>query len=181
VRLSRFGPRPQARQRSGRERGSALALVPAMILLTVALGALVVDSAALFLASRQLDLAAQEVAKSAASGLSLQALYRSGIRELDPTKAEALAKAELSSERGSLTDLAGPPGLSVAVDGDAVCVALFAIARRPIAPRLLGRHLGEVRIHADALAELAPPGHPSPPAHLVAACSSRPTDARPDH
>lgn len=153
------------------ERGSALAAVPAVVLLAVAIGAFVLDNAAVFLAARQLDGVAREVAKSAASGLSLPTLYRSGARVLDPEVTDRLAEAELHAAQRSVTDLAGSPSLEVTVGATTVCVTLQATARRPIAPALLGHRLADVRIAAHALAVLAPPGPlPTPPARLVSNC-----------
>lgn len=155
----------------GSERGSALAAVPAMLLLTIAIGAFVLDEAAVFLAARQLDGVAQDVVRSAASGLSLATLYRSGDRALDPQVVERLAAGELSASRSTLGDLVGSPRLDIAVGSTTVCVTLRAVARRPIAPALLGKRLVEVKIQAHALAVLAPPGtRPDPESRLVSAC-----------
>jgi hypothetical protein len=173
VRLSRLCPERthQGTRTRRRDRGSALAAVPAMVLLTAALGAFVLDTAAVFFAARQLDGVARDVAKSAVSGLSLPTLYRTGTRKLDPELVERLAKAELDAARPSLTDLAGSPSLDVTVGTSALCVTLRAIARRPIAPALLGRHLAEIEIRAHALAVLAPPGRlPGPPVRVVSTC-----------
>ncbi|MGH9065985.1 MAG: hypothetical protein ACRD0J_00445 [Acidimicrobiales bacterium] len=92
------------------------------MLVLVVLGALAVDSAAVFLGQRQLASAAQSAATDATSALSQAAFYQGGRVELDPAAARQVALASVAAQDLSGVHLTGP--VSVQVAGRQVCVSL---------------------------------------------------------
>ena len=80
-----------AERRRG-ERGSALMLMPAGVLIVLVLGALAVDSAILFLGERELaDLSAAAANDAATAAIVEESFYRCGRLEIDPERAETVA------------------------------------------------------------------------------------------
>lgn len=76
--------------RRGDERGSVLILVPAGFLVLILLAAIAVDGAVTYLGQRQLIDAVSGAANDAATaGLDSAAFYRSGVVQIDPTRAGA--------------------------------------------------------------------------------------------
>jgi hypothetical protein len=119
-----------------RERGSVLMLVPAAVLVLLALASLAVDSAVVFLAQRQAGDAAAAAANDAAgAGLSDAVFYAKGDVVLDPRLATSVA-ADSIAARGTGLDLVGPP--SVAVAGRQVCVTVRVRVRYLFAPAIPG-------------------------------------------
>ncbi|HEX2038152.1 MAG TPA: hypothetical protein VHF47_00305 [Acidimicrobiales bacterium] len=112
------------RAERGAERGSALALVPAGVLVLVVLGALAVDAALAFLGQRALtDAAAAAANDAAAVGMSDAAFYgeATGPIVLDPVAARRAAVTAVAAR--------GLRGVHVTrhvveVQGDQVCVRL---------------------------------------------------------
>jgi hypothetical protein len=109
-------------------RGSVLALVPAAVLVLILLGALAVDSAAAYLAQRQLSDAMAGAANDAATAaLSDRAFYDRGQLLLDP---EAAASVVCRSLTASLDRHVHLTSLEVAVDRRWVHVRASALTRR---------------------------------------------------
>ena len=76
------------------QRGSALLLVPAGVLVLVVLGAVAVDSAVVLLAQRQLaDVAAGAANDGAAAALDDAGFYRAGTLRVAQDRAQAAAEA----------------------------------------------------------------------------------------
>ncbi|HZT64434.1 MAG TPA: hypothetical protein VFA11_01455 [Acidimicrobiales bacterium] len=107
--------------------GSALVLVPATVLILLALGALVVDAAVVFLGERSLQAAAATAATDAVSQLDDPLFYRSGQVAIDPARAVATADQSVASQALSGLQLIGSPQVSVV--GRQVCVALSGRVR----------------------------------------------------
>lgn len=105
------------------ERGSALVLVPAGVLVLVVLGAIAVDSAVAFLGQREASNAAAAAANdAAAAALSDASFYRgSGALVVDPVRADAVARraVEARAPRGLAVE-----AVEVRVDGAGVCVTV---------------------------------------------------------
>ena len=108
-----------------RERGSALILMPAAVLVVMVLGAIAVDSARLFLAHRALgDAAASAANDVAAAALDEAAFYRSGgDLRIDPARAQQVATAAVTA-RAPAGPAWDPP--TVVVAGRQVCVTVRA-------------------------------------------------------
>jgi len=88
VRLRNEGRRGRLRPRSGPNRGSVLALVPAGFLVLVILAALAVDGAVTYLGQEQLHDALSAAANDAVTAaLDNGAFYRSGLITVDPDQA----------------------------------------------------------------------------------------------
>jgi len=143
----------KGRSEEGRsEKGSALMLMPAAVLIVVVLGALVVDNATVWLGQRELGTAAAAAATDAASAVYDPAFYQSGQVVLDPARAVTVALRSVAAQDLSGVQLTGAP--TVEVQGRQVCVTLTGVVR-PI----LGRAIpgfGESRsVHARAVATVA--------------------------
>jgi Flp pilus assembly protein TadG len=81
------------------ERGSVLVLVPAGFLVLMILGALTVDSAAAYLAQRQLRDALTAAANDAVTaGLSNRSFYGGGTLALNPSQAAAVVCTSISAQ-----------------------------------------------------------------------------------
>lgn len=108
-----------------RERGSALMLMPAAVLVLMILGAIAVDSARLYLAQRELSDAAAAAANDAAgAALADSAFYRAGGQlSIDPGHAARVVQAAVSARAPSGLALDTP---EVQVAGRQVCVVLRA-------------------------------------------------------
>lgn len=134
------------------ERGSALMLVPAAVLVLFILGALVVDSAAVWLGQRQLQSAASVAATDAASAVSDQQYYSSGQVVLAPEAAERVARASVADQTLSGVTLSGAPVVQVA--GRQVCVSLTGTVR-PIFGRAIPGFGGATTVHGRSTATVA--------------------------
>ena len=104
------------------ERGSALLLMPAGVLLVLLLGALAVDHALAFMAERQVaNLAAAAANDAATAALDRAQLYADGAVVLDPVLARAAAEATVGAQLpGRLEGVA----LDVVVDPVAATVTV---------------------------------------------------------
>jgi Flp pilus assembly protein TadG len=149
------------------QRGSALVLVPAAVLVLVILGAIAVDLSIVFLGQRELANAAVAAANDAATAaISKEAFYRGrghrapGAIEVDDRQARDVAAQVLSVQAPRAVTVTG---VEVRSPGSQVCVAvegrvdhLFARAI-PGVPRST-----TVRGRASASAVQGPPGSPVP-------------------
>ena len=126
------------RERS--QRGSVLMLVPAAVLVLIALAAIAVDSAIVFMAQRQAgDIAAAAANDAAGAALSEGAFYGGGAVALDPARVATVA-ADAVAARGGGLDLVGPP--SIVVRGRQVCVTVQARVRYLFSPAVPGAPRG---------------------------------------
>jgi uncharacterized membrane protein len=139
--------------------GSALVLVPALVLVVALLAALVVDSAGVWLGQRQLQAAAQTAATDAVSALSQSAFYTAGAVELDPAAATSAALDSLGTAEWSGVKLLGSPVIEVA--GRSVCVRLVGAVHPVIGPDLPGLGAAST-VTATARATATPVGVPPP-------------------
>lgn len=103
-----------ARERAAeRQRGSALLLFPAGLLIVLALAAMAVDSSIAFLGERELGAAVAAAANDAATeAISDEAFYGRGALELDPSEVERVAEARVRAS----VDSGRHPGLAVRAD-----------------------------------------------------------------
>lgn len=110
------------------ERGSALMLMPAGVLIVLVLGALAADSAILFLGERELaDLTAAAANDAATAAISEASFYECGRLELDEERAYAVAATVAAARVSDAVTLTGfdidvrndldPPAVSVAAAG----------------------------------------------------------------
>lgn len=81
------------------ERASALVLMPVAVLIFLVLGALAVDSAAVFLAQRQLANAAVAAANDAVAAVDVDTYYGDGSFRLDRARVQQVAE-ETVARRG---------------------------------------------------------------------------------
>lgn len=100
-----------------------LVLMPAAALIFLVLGALAVDSAAMFLAQRQLANAAVAAANDAVAAVDIDAYYGEGTFRLEPARVQQVAQE--SVERSGLDHLHGLVAVAT-VQGDVVEVTLTA-------------------------------------------------------
>ena len=106
---------------SSHERGSAMMLLPAAVLVIVVLGALAVDVAVVHLGERQAFGAATAAANDAATyGIDPSTLRSGGGPSIDPARARHAARASLAGE-DSLDPDAAPV---VRIDGTSVTVTV---------------------------------------------------------
>lgn len=116
------------------DRGSALLLMPAAVLVVLVLGAIAVDSAVAFLAERDLAGAAAAAANDAVTAAMDEAALRGGTDySLDRALVESVVARSL--------DLRGLPAVTdvaVAVDGVEVRVTVSAEAPLVFAPTIPG-------------------------------------------
>jgi hypothetical protein len=140
--------------KSGDQRGSVLALVPAGFLVLILLGALAVDSAVTYLGQQQLhDTLASAATDAATAGVDNGSFYRTGRVVLDPAQvARTVCLSVRAQNQSGLHDLR----MWVAVDGDRVglegTATVEAVFGR-IIPGLARRH---VRAEVSAVATNAP-------------------------
>ena len=114
----------RARRRRG-DRGSALMLMPAGVLIVLVLASIAVDMALVQLRQRQaFDLAAAAANDAATAGADRAAL-RAGEYRLDPDAAESIVATAIGASELADT-LAAPPDVVVTDDGVVVTVALTA-------------------------------------------------------
>ena len=147
--------------RYGRERGSALALVPAGFLVLVILAAMAVDSAVAFLGQRQLGDALAAAANDAASaGVSDSSFYGSGAVVIDPTRAARIVCQTVAAQSdGDLHHVV----LAVAVAGPAIGVRGDAEVDEIFGRALPGLHQHQVSALATAVATQGPVTAALPP------------------
>lgn len=94
------------------ERGTALMLMPAGVLIVLVLGALAVDSAILFLGERELaDLSAAAANDAATAAIVEESFYECGRLQLDAERAKAVAETVARTRASDAMTLTG-----VAVD-----------------------------------------------------------------
>ena len=111
-------------------------LAPAAVLVLIAVAAIAVDSAIVFMAQRQAgDVAAAAANDAAGAALSEGAFYGGGTVDIDPARASAVV-AEVVAARGPGLDLVGPP--AVVVNGRQVCVTVQARVRYLFSPAVPG-------------------------------------------
>ena len=107
------------------ERGSALVLMPAGVLIVLVLASIAVDLAIVQLRQRQaFDLAASAANDAATAGVDPDAL-RTGTFRLDPSRAETAVERTLAASQLA-RDIAASPTVSVAPDAVEVTVTLAA-------------------------------------------------------
>jgi Flp pilus assembly protein TadG len=104
-----------------RERGSALTLVPAGVLVLIVLGAVALDLSIAFLGERELANATAAAANDAASALDEDALRAGDQLVLDPRRADIVARRSLAARGRTPVDVD-----RVAVDVDGVRVTVRA-------------------------------------------------------
>ncbi len=132
------------------QRGSVLVLMPAAVLVFLVLGALAVDSAAVFLAQRQLANAASAAANDAATqAVDLDLFYAGGSVRLVPGDAQRVAVATV--RRLGLDHLSEVRPV-VTVRGDVVEVTVTARAHQIFAPAVPGG-ADTVAVAATAVAQ----------------------------
>lgn len=127
-------------------------LVPAAVLVLFVLGALVVDSAAVWLGQRQLQSAASVAATDAVSAVSNAPYYSSGQVVLDPVAAQRVALASVADQSLSGVSLSGAPVVQVA--GRQVCVSLTGTVR-PIFGRVIPGFGAATTVHGRSTATVA--------------------------
>lgn len=136
-------PRDRAtRRRSiGRgDRGSALMLVPAGVLIVVLLGAVAVDLSAAHLAQRRLVQVTERAADDAAGMLDRDALRSGGPVRTNPAEATELARMHLASlevpglQHSSVEVVVSPGGTEVSVRAGATVRRLFGRGLPGVAP-----------------------------------------------
>ena len=141
-------------------RGSVLALVPAAVLVLFILGALAVDSAATYLAQRQLSDALAGAANDAATAaLSDAAFYDRGQLRIDPVLAAAVVCQSVTATLDTRVHLTS---LQLAVDGRWVHVRAAAEVGRlimsavPLVPRSTTIRAGAAAVLLRSPADRAP-------------------------
>ena len=134
-----------------RERGSALMLMPAAVLVFVVLGAIAVDFAVAFLGEREVSNAAAAAANDAAgAALDRDRFYADGAVRLDPRAADRVGRAAVAA--AGLEDLREVDvRVEVAADAPVVTVIVSARVRYVFAKALPGGPDG-VRVEASATA-----------------------------
>jgi Flp pilus assembly protein TadG len=136
------------------ERGSALMLMPAAVLVFVVLGAIAVDFAVAFLGEREVSNAAAAAANDAVgAALDLDRLYEDDALRLDPAAAERVGRAAV--EAAGLDDLDDVAvRVDVAPDAPTVTVTVSARVRYVFSKALPGGPDGvPVQATATATAE----------------------------
>ena len=149
--LNRPSPRHATHRLAG-DRGSALMLMPAAVLIVLVLGAIAVDLSVVHLAHRDLvDVAASAANDAATDGLDPDTFHRTGRYELDQTRATAAVERSLTVHQ-----LAGRATIVRVVQGpgpDQVTVELEVPVDYLFAKALPGANHGTtVRAHATATA-----------------------------
>ena len=127
-------------------------LVPAAVLVLFVLGALVVDTAAVWLGQRQLQNAASVAATDAASAVADTPYYASGRVVLDPAAATRVALTSVADQSLSGVVLIGSPVVEVA--GRQVCVSLTGVVR-PVFGRAVPGFGSTTTVHGRATATVA--------------------------
>ena len=138
--------------RAERERATALILVPTMLLVVIALGAIAVDLTALHVARRSVQRVAETAADDAAAMLDTRRVQVDGTIRIDAGAAHrvAVAHARTASLPGRLQE---PVDVQVASDGTTVTVTL-RVQVRDVISGPVGSDGGETEIRASATARL---------------------------
>ncbi len=122
------------------ERGSALLLVPVMVLILILAAGLTVDSAIAFTAKRDLVEAASAAANDAATSISEDMAFQSGQLDMDMGSAEQRAKAAVSVRSNNLASGISVTDVSmVDRNGPAIQVTVAGTARFIFAKAIPGR------------------------------------------
>jgi Flp pilus assembly protein TadG len=109
------------------ERGSALLLMPAGVLVVIILGALAVDSAVLFLGERELaDLTAAAANDAATAGLDAESFYGCGALRVDEARARDVVGAVIAARSSDAVEVTG---VGVTVDNSATTPEVTVSAR----------------------------------------------------
>ncbi len=134
-------------------RGSVLLLMPAGVLIVLLLGAVAVDSAAVYLSQRQAYNVAFDAANDAAgAGIDLGIARGSGEFVLDPTRVHDIAASTVAASGGE-----GMTLVEATIAGDEVVVTVEATVRHVFAPAF-GRPSREtIRMTARAAGEIRSP------------------------
>jgi Flp pilus assembly protein TadG len=134
-----------------RERGSALMLMPAAVLVFVVLGAIAVDFAVAFLGEREVSNAAAAAANDAAgAALDRDRFYTDGAIRLDPRVADRVGRTAVAA--AGLDDLDEVEvRVEVGAEAPVVTVTVSARVRYVFAKALPGGPDG-VRVEASATA-----------------------------
>lgn len=148
------------------ERGSALMLMPAGVLIVLVLGALAVDSAIMFLGERELaDLSAAAANDAATAAIVEKSFYECGRLELDDERARAVALTVAQQRVADAVDLTGvaavvrndqqPPQVEITASGTVRLIFTPALpgrtrsravqARAVAVPEQLGGAAGDAR------------------------------------
>lgn len=128
------------RRRHG-DRGSALMLMPAAVLIMFVLGAIAVDLTALRVGQRDLQAALTDAANDAVAGALDESLLRSGGGyHVDRSAAWMIAMGALDT-RGALRDVVDGPHITVEDDGSVTISASRQV------PHIFGRALPGVPHH----------------------------------
>ena len=127
-------------------------LVPAAVLVLFVLGALVVDSASVWLGQRELQNAASVAATDATSAVADAPYYSSGRVVLDSAAATRVALASVGDARLSGVTLTDAPVVQVV--GRQVCVSLSGSVR-PVFGRAVPGFGSTTTVHARATATVA--------------------------
>lgn len=140
--------------RPGRgSRGSVLMLMPAAVLIVLLLGAIAVDTAAVYLRQREVYNVAFDAANDAAgAGIDLATARRSGQFVLDPARVRQLAATTVA--------VSGDDGMVLVearVEGDEVVVTVQATVHHVFAPVFGTPGRGTVRMTARATGETRSP------------------------
>lgn len=134
-----------------RERGSILALMPAAVLIFIALASLAVDSAVTYLGEREVSNLAAAVANDAATeGVDVPRFYATGEIVLDPVRVQEVADAALA--RSALDHLRGLTIETEVIGFDTVEVRVRARVRSLFARALPGDGFDERDVSAAASA-----------------------------
>jgi len=139
-----------------RDCGSVMVLVPAGFLVLIVLGALAVDSAASYLAQRQLrDTLTAAANDAVTAGLSNGSFYSNGSLTLDPAQtAAAVCTSVLAQADGDLHDVQ----LWMATDGRSIRLAATARVDAVFGRALPGVGIRTVRAATTAVAATGPVG-----------------------
>lgn len=133
-----------------RERGSVLALMPASVLIFIALGSLAVDSAVTYLGEREVSNLASAVANDAATeAIDMVRFYGTGEVVIDPVRVQQVADVALA--RSGLDHLRGLIIETEVVGTDTVVVRVHARVRSLFA-RALPDGFDERDVSASATA-----------------------------
>ena len=123
------------------DRGSALMLMPAAVLIMFVLGAIAVDLTAIRVGQRDLQAALTDAANDAVTGALDESLLRAGSGyQVDRSMAWMIAMSALET-RGALRDVVDGPHITIAEDG-----SVTVSASRQV-PHIFGRALPGVPHH----------------------------------
>lgn len=112
------------RQRS--DRGSVMMLFPAAVMIVLLLGALVVDSAIVYLAQRQAHGLALDAANDAAGAGLDRSAFRGGSTTIDPQRARLVAAESIRSAAADDVELVD---VTVSADGAVTVTVRYGVER----------------------------------------------------